>query len=545
MSTDATDKGAPPSGEGFAFSPLKPDLAPKVAPCQDNCPCGTSIRDWIAPIAQRESMGLSTEDAYTQAWERIVDNNPFPAVMGRICPHPCESQCNRSDTDSAVAVSSMERFLGDWALDKGLQLPCLTPAEERRSFGVIGAGPAGLSFAYQVARRGHAVTVYDWHPHAGGMLRYGVPDYRLPHDVLDGEIQRIVDLGVEIQTDVRIGKDLTLDELRDRHQALFFGLGAQRARMLNVPGETGPGVWTGTQFLERHNTEQPISAGDQLLVIGGGNTAIDVARVGRRYGAEVTVVYRRELAEMPAIAAEIEQARAEGVEFMGLTVPLEILHAPSGELRGLVVQHMRTGPTDGSGRHVPEPIQDSATELPATTVVIAVSQEPDWQGLEQAVPEGPGPEAAPPGVSSGGDVLHQGIASAAIAEGKQAALRACDIEPSESSEEHESPKVKTERYVHIDRVADHEASAELRLRNPALEVAETISEREFLAEAERCLSCGSCLGCFQCWMYCNAGSFTPVENPTPGNYFSFDPDICEGCGKCIELCPCGFLSPLE
>ena len=545
MNSGADDKGDRPGQAGFTFRPLRPEPTQKIAPCQDNCPCGTGIRDWIAPVAQRESLGLSTDDAYAEAWKRIVDNNPFPAVMGRICPHPCELQCNRSDLGSAVAVSSMERFLGDWALDNDMALPRLEPLGERQSFGVIGAGPAGLSFAYQVARRGHVVSVYDWHPEAGGMLRYGVPEYRLPRRVLDAEIERIIDLGVELHTGVRIGTDLSLADLRERHQDLFFGLGAQRARMLNVPGENGPGVWTGTDFLERYNTERPLSAGDHLVVVGGGNTAVDTARVGRRIGARVSVVYRRSLAEIPAIASEIAQARQEGVEFLELTAPIEIAHHPSGELRGLVVQRMRQGSVDESGRHRPEPVPDSEYEITATAVVVAVSQDVDWQGLESVEPAPGACLSDDSHLTMGGDVLHQGIASAAIADGRQAALTACNIAPEPGSTDHEAPSVRAKRYAHIDRVADHEVNPELRLASPRSEVTTTISEAEFLAEVERCLSCGSCLGCYQCWMYCNAGSFTPVEQPTPGNYFTFDSDLCEGCGKCIELCPCGFLSPLS
>ena len=545
MKADTSDSHPSPTAEEFLFRPLRPEQASKVAPCQDNCPCGTSIRDWIAPIAQRTHLGLSKRDAYTQAWELIVDNNPFPAVMGRICPHPCETQCTRSDRDSAVAVSSLERYLGDWALDHGLKLPRLEPTEDPLSFGVIGAGPAGLSYAYQVARRGHAVCVYDWHPEAGGMLRYGVPEYRLPRSVLDAEIQRIVELGVEVYADIRIGTDLTLTELRERDEHLFFGLVAQQALMLHVPGERGPGVWTCTDFLDRYNTGRPLSAGDHLAVVGGGNTAIDVARVGRRCGAQVTVLYRRTLQEMPAIEAEIKEAVDEGVEFMDLATPVEVLRTQSGELRGLVVQRMRPGALEGDGRHVPEPIPGRTFELPATSVIVAVSQEADLRGLEDIAPHpgaSNGVESAENRVSFGGDVLHLGIASAAIAEGKRAALQACNPVELADPADHRKPLVKSERSALSDRVEDQETDPGLRLHNPGLEVRATISDAEFLKEVERCLSCGWCLGCYHCWMYCNAGSFTPVEDPSPGNYFVFDSDICEGCGKCIELCPCDFLS---
>jgi NADPH-dependent glutamate synthase beta subunit-like oxidoreductase/Pyruvate/2-oxoacid:ferredoxin oxidoreductase delta subunit len=545
--TPVTNKptGSASSGE-FSFDAIRPKQQAAPAPCQSNCPCGTSIRDWIAPIAQRDQLNLSTHEAYAQAWTRIVENNPFPAVMGRICPHPCESQCNRTDRGDAISVSALERFLGDWALGEGLELPRKEGASAPQSLGVIGAGPAGLSYAYQAARRGHEVSIYDWHEAAGGMLRYGVPEYRLPREILDAEIQRIVQLGVQLHTGFRVGTDLPLDKIQERHDALFLGLGAQQGRRLHIPGESGPGVWTGSHFLQHFNDGKSLVIGNQMVVVGGGNTAIDVARAGRRLGAEVTIVYRRCREEMPAIEQEIEQAIDEGVAIRELLGPLEITHAASGEVSSIRVQRMSPGAPDESGRHAPVPIAGDTLELPVTAIVVAASQEADWQGLEQIGPSGsavPGQGAGASHVSLGGDVLHQGIASAAIAQGRDAALLDCGEELSPDLTCEPTPQVKPERYEQAMRVGQPEVGVPERLRNPELEIASTISEAEFLAEAERCLSCGSCLGCFQCWMYCNAGSFTPLENPGPGAYFAFNLDICEGCGKCIELCPCGFLTP--
>lgn len=531
----------------FTFSPLRPKQADKVAPCQLNCPCGTSVRDWIAPIAQRDSAGLSTEAAYELAWQRLVENNPFPATMGRICPHPCEDQCSRVDKDGAVAVSTLERFLGDWALQQGLRLPRRDYQLRKESVGVVGAGPAGLSYAYQMARRGYRVKVYDWHPHAGGMLRYGVPDYRLPPNVLDAEIARITDLGVELITDTRIGEDLALSEIHRRHDLVFLGLGAQQGRPLNVPGENGPGVWVGTDFLARYNQGGQFLQGGEMLVIGGGNTALDVARIGRRSGAQVRILYRRELADMPAIAREIAQAQAEGIEIQCLVTPVELLRDEAGSLCGLKLQGMRPGPRDTSGRPRPQPVPGDYRTLSATAVVIAVSQQADWRGLEPLHPaEGVNlVENAHDrqSIALGGDVLGLGIASHAIAQGKLAALRACGefIAVQEWAPE-SAPHIRPEQYSDATRLSPIETTVDFRLHHPDAEITQTIAESEFLEEVKRCMSCGSCLGCQLCWMYCNASSFTPVDNPGPGGYFSFDPTVCEGCGKCIELCPCGFLA---
>lgn len=533
--------------DDFSFQPLRPVPQAKAAPCQISCPCGTSVRDWIAPIAQRESLGLSVEAAYELAWQRIVENNPFPSTMGRICPHPCEDQCSRVEKDGAVAVSTLERFLGDWALQQGLSLPRRDCKSREESVGVVGAGPAGLSYAYQMARRGYRVTVYDWHPHAGGMLRYGVPEYRLPRAVLDAEIARITDLGVELITATRIGQDLALTEIRRRHDLLFLGLGAQQGRPLNLPGENGPGVWVGTDFLARYNEGNPALRGGQLLVIGGGNTALDVARIGRRSGAEVRILYRRELADMPAFSSEVRQAQEEGVEIDCLVTPVELLRDEAGALRGIKLQRMRSGAVDASGRPRPLPIPGQCYTVPATAVVVAVSQQADWRGMEslQAKVSTPaGDTASLQTLSFGGDVLGLGIASHAIAQGKLAAERACGEfnAVQEWPPAPDRPHIRPGQYAETARLSLEETAVEYRLRFADAEISQTIDEAAFLGEVQRCMSCGSCLGCQLCWMYCNAGSFTPLENPGPGGYFSFDPSVCEGCGKCVELCPCGFLT---
>ena len=192
--------------ERFHLDPIHPEQLDKLPPCSANCPSGVNIRDWIAKIAQRDGTGLSKEEAYAQAWYAIVEYNPFPATMGRICPHPCEADCNRKDKDGAVAVNALERFVGDWAIEQGLSLPVLEVETKSESVGVIGSGPAGLSFAYQMQRRGYAVTVYDLHDAPGGMLRYGIPEYRLPRHVLEAEVSRISDLGVRFEMQTRRGR---------------------------------------------------------------------------------------------------------------------------------------------------------------------------------------------------------------------------------------------------------------------------------------------------------------------------------------------------
>jgi formate dehydrogenase major subunit len=338
---------------------MQPKQLERLPPCKANCPSGADIRGWVTTIAQRKRIGLSDEEAYTAAWKKIVSVNPFPAVMGRICPHPCESGCNRLEKDGALAVNQLERFIGDWALERGLKHELLEPEPKPESIGVIGAGPAGLSFAYQMARRGYSTTVYERYPKPGGMLRYGIPVYRLPKEILDAEIQRIVDLGVELELDTRIGRDIAAGDLQGRHQALFLGIGAHKGLQLRVPGETGPGVWTGTDYLSRINQGEKIHLGERVVVIGGGDTAIDAARAARRGGSAVTLLYRRTRREMPAIDSEVEEALQEGIQLEYLAAPVEIFRGDHDLPRSLLVQRMKLGVPDASGRRRPIPIEGS------------------------------------------------------------------------------------------------------------------------------------------------------------------------------------------
>ncbi|MBL6928997.1 MAG: FAD-dependent oxidoreductase [Rhodospirillales bacterium] len=523
------------------------EQAEKLPPCRTGCPGGADVRGWIGVIAQREKSGLPADEAYRRAWEIIVDRNPFPSVMGRICPHPCEDGCNRVDKDGAVSINAMERFIGDWAIERAWALPVMDEGPQAESIGVIGAGPAGLSFAYQMARRGYSVHVYEASDTPGGMLRHGIPAYRLPEDILAAEIARIVAVGVELHLASRIGGDLSLAKLRERHDALFLGIGAQRARRLGIPGEDGPGVWTGTEYLGRKKNGQPIDLGRKVAVIGGGNTAIDAARSARRDGAEVVLVYRRSRDEMPAADHEIEDALVEKVGIECLAAPVEI-RRNDGHVRTLIVQKMELGELDASGRRRPVPIGGKQTEMEVDSVITAVSQEPEWDRLDQEAPDGARMESR---LWAGGDALGLGTASIAIAQGRlaaetmQAELRGLPAPQPLSDHTVQTGQVKLDYYDGQERVQRAHIPTAQWLSQPDMEVDRTITREAFEGEAGRCLSCGLCFGCQQCWMYCNPSGYTRLETVGPGMYFSFDPEKCEGCGKCIEICPSGYLAPSE
>jgi len=502
-------------------------------------------------VAQRQKLGLSTEEAYRRAWQHLTAVNPFPAVMGRICPHPCQNDCSRAGKDGAVQINVMERFLGDWALAQRLPLPQLDePRSRTQSIGVIGSGPAGLSFAYQMARRGYPVTVYEKESKAGGMLYHGIPEYRLPEAILEAEIQRIIDVGAEIRLDTALGRDVDLAALRERHDVLFLGIGAGRGLTLGIPGEKGEGTWTGTDYLARVNNGGVVELGGRVIVVGGGNTAVDAARAARRAGADVTMLYRRTRVEMPAIEAEVEDALAEGVRIEFLVAPAEVLRDEERRVRGLVVRRMELGAPDASGRRAPVPIAGSEHELEATTVIAAVSQQPDWEGTGDLVPGSVWAvdHELTDGIWTGGDTLGLGIASQAISQGRQAAeavhagLQAMPAPTRNGKPPLPQGAVKPDFYTPRPPVQRPRRPDDTWRTDPEGELEGTISEEAFLGEVERCFSCGSCYGCEQCFMYCSAGGFTKLDEVAPGAYFALAMDRCQACGKCIDLCPCGFVT---
>lgn len=532
---------------GGEISPLRPAYVSKTPPCTGGCPCGTDIRGWLTIIAQAEAYGRTTPEAYRLAWEKITERNPFPAVCGRVCPHPCEDACNRRNKDGAVAVNAMERFVGDFGIAEGLKLSRLTSEKRNEAIAVIGAGPAGLSCAYQLARRGYPVTVFEAFGKPGGMLRYGIPRYRLPREVLDAEIQRILDLGVVLQCNAVIGSNLSLAQLRGEYKAVFVGIGAHRGVQLRIPGEDAPNVYTGTEFLNRVNSGEEVPVGGRVLVIGGGDTAIDSARVAKRLGAQVTILYRRTRAEMPAIKPEVDGALEEGIDIRYLTAPLEVL-LRDGHAAGLRCIKMDLGAPDASGRPRPVARPGSEFDLEATAIIAAVSQQPKLNGLEIAR-DGQQwiqtQEAAVPGmegVFAGGDGVELGLVTIAIAQGRFAAeaIDACiqgkPIDRPAASAAIGSDRVKLDWYKPAERHQRREVPVEQRA--PDTEVQLALSDEEALDEAKRCMSCGLCMDCETCWMYCTNNCFAKLPK---GEHYKVKLELCNGCKKCADACPCGYI----
>ncbi len=532
---------------GAEISPLRPVYVPKAPPCSGGCPAGADIRRWMTTIAQAEAYGRSNDEAYRIAWGIITERNPFPAVCGRVCPHPCEDGCNRKAKDGAVAINALERFIGDFGIANGLKLASLTEEIHFEPIAVVGAGPAGLSCAYQLARRGYPVTVFEAFRQPGGMLRYGIPKYRLPRQVLDAEIQRILDLGVDLKCNTIIGRDIQLAELRSKYRAVFAGIGAHRGLKLRVPGEDAPNVLTGTEFLNRVNSGEEVRVGGKVLVIGGGDTAIDAARVSKRLGADVTILYRRTRAEMPAIAAEIEGALEEGVRIEFLAAPVEVL-LRDGVAVGARCIRMDLGAPDSSGRPRPVPRAGSEFDVEATTIIAAISQEPSFDGLAELhegkdwIKVSDGAVAGMEGVFAGGDDIELGLVTIAIAQGRFAAeaidawIQGKPVQKAAPQPCIASDRIKLDWYTRAER---HERDAvPVDQRDMDTEVQLGLSEIDAADEAKRCMSCGMCMDCETCWMYCTNNCFARLPK---GEHYKVKLELCNGCKKCAEACPCGFI----
>jgi NADPH-dependent glutamate synthase beta subunit-like oxidoreductase/Pyruvate/2-oxoacid:ferredoxin oxidoreductase delta subunit len=536
------------SSTGRQTSSLRPRPTPKLPPCMEGCPQGTDIRGVLTTIAFGDKYGRTLEQSYEMAWKIITEKNPLPAVCGRVCPHPCEINCNRKDKDEPVAINNVERFIGDFGIEKKLTHP-LAETKYDEKVAVIGSGPAGLSCAFHLAKMGYPVTIFEAFSKPGGMLRYGIPAYRLPREILDAEISNMLKLGIELKTNCSIGNDISLDDLRKEYKAIFISIGAHKGLSLGVEGENSEGVYSGVEFLNRINSGEQIDLGKRVVVIGGGDTAIDAARISIRLGAKVTILYRRTRNEMPAIEEEIDEALQEGIEIQYLAAPTAVVKN-GNRVTGIKALRMELGEPDGSGRRRPVPIEGSEFEIALDTLIPAISQEPDFEGMEE-LKAGPKDwiktdekRKVKDDIYAGGDVLNLGLVTHALAHGRQAAntihrdLRGLPDPIEEKLPEIKSDKMRLEHYEPAPRHEEEHLPIEKRLGSLDIEVACTFSEEDLVAEAKRCMSCGYCFDCGKCWEFCQDNAIAKGEK---GDIYTYKNNLCTGCKKCAEECPCGFL----
>jgi len=533
---------------GRQTSSLRPRPTDKLPPCIEGCPQGQDIRGVLTTIAQGEKYGRTPEESYEMAWNIFAEKNPLPAVCGRVCPHPCEINCNRKDKDQPIAINNVERFIGDFGLKKGLAHK-KADVQRDEKIAVIGAGPAGLGCAFNLAKLGYKVTVFEAFSKAGGMLRYGIPAYRLPREVLDNEIENIVKLGVELKTNCSVGNDVTLEDLRKEFKAIFVSIGAHKGLNLRVENEDAEGVYSGVGFLNRINSGDQIELGKKVVVVGGGDTAIDAARISLRLGADVTILYRRTKTEMPAIDEEIDDAELEGIDIQYLAAPIEIVKN-GDRVKSIKAIRMELGEPDDSGRRRPVPVEGSEFEIELDTLISAISQEPDFEGLEE-LKAGPrdwikvdDKHRVKEFIYAGGDVLNLGLVTHALAHGRLAALTihrdiSGEAEPYEEEMQRiTSDKMRLEHYESKERHEEEHLSIDERLKGLEIEVARSLTEDQLLEEAKRCMSCGYCFDCGKCWEFCQDQA---VAKNGPGEIYTYKNNLCTGCKKCAEECPCGFL----
>jgi 2-oxoacid:acceptor oxidoreductase delta subunit (pyruvate/2-ketoisovalerate family) len=534
----------------------------RLSPCRAACPAGEDIPAYIALALARK---------HEAAFFKIAEENPLAAICGRVCYHPCEDGCLRSELDAPVSIHRVERFVGDYGLR---HLSFFRPENlAKGSIAVVGSGPAGLSAVYHARRLGHTVTLFEAHPTLGGMLRHGIPPYRLPRSVLDKNVQMILALGVEVRAPFALGHRDSWEEL-ERFNAVFLALGAQKPILPSIKGLDLPQVVGGLDFLKEVNSGARTAVGKRVAVVGGGNTAIDAARVSRRLGADVMILYRRSRQDMPANDEELTYALKEGVRLLDRLVPVGIESLFDGTLK-VVCQTTEPRGQDASGRTHYEPVEGSEVAVQADTLIMAAGQAVDVPGYTASL------TMSPDGISvgkylriGGGKYFAGGDAVPgprrvcdAVGQGKLAALsmhaylkdldmekiwsRVC-LGQQEAFSMHEfmhgaetsnprlhEPVDKAE--INLDHFRESpRPHIPIKLPEEAVrgfdEVAEDVHENELYKTADKCFSCGTCTNCDNCYNYCPDLSIKKKEQT-----YEVDYDFCKGCAICAEECPRGVI----
>ena len=513
----------------------RPVYVDRLPPCNNACPAGEDIQGWLFHAESGD---------YEKAWRALVANNPLPAVMGRVCYHPCEGVCNRAQIDAPVGIHSVERFLGDEAIRLGWKFDAPPPATAKRVL-VVGAGPSGLSAAYHLRRLGHAVTIHEAGPLAGGMMRFGIPNYRLPREVLDAEVQRILDLGVSLELNRKVAN--IADSMKaGSFDAAFLAVGAHIGKRAFIPAGDATRIVDAVSVLHSMEGKDKPMLGRRVVVYGGGNTAMDVARTAKRLGAtDAIIVYRRTREKMPAHDFEVEEALQEGVMIKWLST---IKQAGEGSI---ILEKMAL---DDKG--FPQPTGEFET-LGADSVVLALGQDVDLSLLDGV----PGLEikdgtvqvasnmmTGHPGIFAGGDMVpSERTVTVAIGHGKKAArhidawLRGTRFAPAPKHELAGFERLNTWYYTDAPKTVQPQLDI-IRRRTTFDEVQGGLDETNALFEARRCLSCGNCFECDNCYGVCPDNAVIKLG---PGKRFEFNYDYCKGCGMCATECPCGAITMVD
>lgn len=523
------DPGTSKQNHTGSWRSERPVYVDRLPPCNATCPAGENIQGWLFHAESGD---------YAAAWQALMRDNPMPAVMGRVCYHTCETACNRGKLDEAVSIHSVERFLGDYAVEHGLVPEVDAPPSGKRVL-VIGAGPSGLSAAYHLTRLGHAVTIREAGPLPGGMMRFGIPKYRLPRDVLDAEIARILAMGVTLELNTAVA-DIE-GAFAEGFDAVFTAVGAHLAKRTEIPAHAAGKILDAVTLLKQVELGEAPQLGRRVIVYGGGNTAMDVARTVRRMGAEeAMIVYRRSRKEMPAHEFEATEAEEEGV----LIHWLRTITGIEGD--AFTVEKMVV---DADGR--PQPTGETEV-LTADTLVLALGQDVDTTFLTRVpgvqiardgvVSVDPHMMTGRPGLFAGGDMVPaERTVTVAIGHGKKAArnidawLRGAALAAAPKHELATFENLNTWYYDDAPRSVQAQLSL-IRRQTSFDEVVEGLTEETAQYEARRCMSCGNCFECDNCFGVCPDNAVIKLG---PGNRFRIDYDYCKGCGICATECPCG------
>ncbi len=509
----------------------RPEYVERLSPCDGACPAGERTQAWLAH---------AEEGDYRGAWSELVDRNPLPAIMGRACYHPCETACNRAKVDAAVSIHAVERFLGDLAIRERWRLPVTLRAPTGKRVLVVGSGPSGLAAAYHLVRLGHAVTIREAAPRLGGMMRYGIPKYRLPREVLDAEVARIVELGVVVEASAQVG-DVARAQEEGGFDACFAAIGAHLANRVEIPCSDATRIVDALALLRSvDDGGEPPRIGRRVLVYGGGNTALDAARTVKRLGAEeAVIVYRRTRAQMPAHDFEVREALDEGVQMRWLRT------VKSFEDGHAVIERMEV---DAEGKARPT---GELETLDADSVVLAIGQNVDLEAIQRAsgvrvvdrvVEVDPHMMTGHAGLFAGGDMVpSERSIAVAVGHGERAAHA---IDAWLAGTTWDAPRrLPLARYESLNPWYYGEADPSvqptldaLRRRTSFEEVHGGLDEEHALFEARRCLSCGHCFECDNCYGMCPDNAIVKLGVKQG---FRIDLDFCKGCGICARECPCG------
>ena len=606
-----------------------PEYVVASPPCQASCPAGEDIRGYLNIVRgiEKPPAGVNWQE---YAFRRITEANPFPAVMGRVCPAPCESGCNRNQVEDHVGINSVEHFVGDYAIDNKLAFKRADSVQPTgKKVAIIGGGPAGLAAAYQLSLKGHSCTIFDDHELLGGMMRYGIPGFRTPRHVLDGEIQRIVDLGVEVRLKTRIGSDVSFEAIEKEFDAIFMSMGAQSGRALPVPGAESPNCVTATSFLKAFNDGRLQHVGNRVVVVGGGDTSIDVATVARRLGnitnvtdldlpenvlaghaahdvasisarggADVVLLSRSTMDKMHAAKQEVEHALEEGIKIIGGVTPIEVVRGPDGRATALRVAEFEVVKGQTTIKAGTE------RDFPADLIVSAIGQAVDFTGLEPfnnnkglIKPDGNYRFPGKPHIFVGGDVIKPHLLTTAIGHATITADGIDHFLRTGTTELGKRPKVDADRFDMLRKLVEsgktveeynhkqdwgtdeakfavhnfedrsskyvipsnqlflgHFIYEDRNKRDMAHLTAEEalgnfeerlkkLDDKQVVAEAKRCMSCGLCFECDNCVVYCPQTAVFRVKknDRSLGRYVDTDYAKCIGCHICADVCPTGYI----